>query len=444
MNETKREEIAANRLQLIYPLIDEGLDKALINQTRKIISEQSGVSVRTLERYFVAYQQSGFEGLKPKNSEQKPGRLPKDFDKTLSRAIELRREVPERSVSTIIRILELEGVVKSGMLKRSTLQDHLAKAGMSAKQMRTFKKTGLASRRFQKTHRCQLYQGDIKYGPYFPFGPKGERVQVYLSVIIDDATRFVVAARFYDNLKTEIVEDTLRRAVTTYGIPDAIYFDNGKQYRNEHIANICHKLGIHLLYAKPYSPEAKGKVEAFNRTVNSFISEAVIDKPDSLEALNQLFEIWLDKHYHQKPHSALECMSPLLRFRTDTRELRFASAETVRDAFRYLEKRFVDKTGCLSIRGKKYDVGMEYYGKTVEVLYDPNYPEEVEVRYEGYEPKMASILQIGEWNNNHSQLIQPEKKPDSSRLLRGLQKQADRNSSPKPSVLNFSSYLPED
>ena len=78
-------------------------------------------------------------------------------------------------------------MVKPGELKRSTLQDHLAAAGLSAKQMRLTQKTGLALRRFQKTHRCQMYQGDIKYGPYLPIGPNGKKIQTYLSVIIDDA-----------------------------------------------------------------------------------------------------------------------------------------------------------------------------------------------------------------------------------------------------------------
>lgn len=67
-----------------------------------------------------------------------------------------------------------------------------------------------------------LYQGDIKYGPHLPIGKDGAMKQVYLSVFIDDATRYIVAARIYDNQKVDIIEDSLRLAIMHYGKPDHI------------------------------------------------------------------------------------------------------------------------------------------------------------------------------------------------------------------------------
>ena len=52
------------------------------------------------------------------------------------------------------------------------------------------------------------------------------------------------------------------------------------------------KLGIRLLYAKPYSPESTGKVEKFNQTVDKFLAEAELEKPKTLDRLNELFQIW--------------------------------------------------------------------------------------------------------------------------------------------------------
>ena len=93
-----------------------------------------------------------------------------------------------------------------------------------------------------------LYQGDIKYGPYLPVGKDGQKKQTYLAAWIDDATRFVVGARFYTNQKVDIIEDTLREAILTYGKPEAIYVDNGKQYRSNWLQTACAKLGIKLLH----------------------------------------------------------------------------------------------------------------------------------------------------------------------------------------------------
>nr|WP_245590397.1 DDE-type integrase/transposase/recombinase [Aneurinibacillus terranovensis] len=63
---------------------------------------------------------------------------------------------------------------------------------------------------------------------------------------------------FYPTLDSRIVEDAFRQAVQKYGVPEAVYFDNGKQYRTKWMARTCSKLGTRLVFAKPYSPESKG------------------------------------------------------------------------------------------------------------------------------------------------------------------------------------------
>ena len=443
INEAKREEKAVNRLTLVLPLLDESLDKAARRQKKKEISEESGVSERTLERYIADYRENGFEGLKPNPSSGRKNRLPKNFDVALAEAEKLRKEVPGRSVNTIINILEYEGVIKPGELKRSTLQDHLSAAGLSAKQIRMTQKVGLASRRFQKTHRCQMYQGDIKYGPYLPIGENGKKVPTYLSVIIDDATRYVVAAKFYNNMTSEIIEDSLRNAVMSYGLPDAIYFDNGKQYRNKWIKDICAKLGIRLIFTKPFSPEAKGKVEAFNRTIGSFFAEAAIEQPKTLADLNHLLDIWLSEHYHKKPHSSLNGRSPEVMFKSDSRPLKFPSAETLKNVFLHNEVRNVDKTGCFKLRGKNYEAGMEYIGKKVEIRYDPHFLDEVEVLYPGFEAKRVSKVQISEFCGTQRPFMEPLPLPDGSRLLNGLKKQAEKKQPNVQPAINFCAFFEE-
>ena len=62
--------------------------------------------------YEAAYRKGGFPGLKPQDRESKRSpKLPENFDELLEQAIQLKREVPKRSVRQIIYILELEGRV---------------------------------------------------------------------------------------------------------------------------------------------------------------------------------------------------------------------------------------------------------------------------------------------------------------------------------------------
>ena len=208
MNKTQTpEDIAGKRMVMINPLLEEGLDPGRIIELKKKISEDNNISYRSVTRYLEAYQKEGFSGLKPKTGYKRSNnKLPDNFPEIVEHAIILRRECPTRSINDIIRILELETIVKPGTVQRSTLQRHMQSAGFGAKQVKLYTKKDAASRRFAKSHRCILFQGDIKYGPYLPIGKDGAMKQVYLSAFIDDATRYIVAAKFYDNQKTEIIE----------------------------------------------------------------------------------------------------------------------------------------------------------------------------------------------------------------------------------------------
>ena len=124
-----------------------------------------------------------------------------------TQAILLRREVPGRSVSQIIQILEWEGLAEPGQIKRSTLQEKLSERGYSSRHMRMYAHSGVAARRFQKKYRNQLWHSNIKIGPYLPIGKDGSKKQVYLVVFLDDSTRYVIHGAFYESLDQGIVED---------------------------------------------------------------------------------------------------------------------------------------------------------------------------------------------------------------------------------------------
>lgn len=129
-DQKKAEEIAVQRMQLLSPLLAEDLDAARARQLKTQICEQSCISERTLRRYLAQYWKEGFAGLKPKGKGE--GNLKEAIPAHVSeQAILLRREVPKRSVSQIIQILEWEGLVEPGQIKRSTLQEKLAQKGYS-------------------------------------------------------------------------------------------------------------------------------------------------------------------------------------------------------------------------------------------------------------------------------------------------------------------------
>lgn len=340
----------------------------------------------------------------------------------------LRREVPSRSVAQIIQILEWEGKVQCGELKRSTLQEKLASRGYSTRQMRIYADSGVAARRFQRRHRNQLVQSDIKYGPYLPIGSNGSMKQVYLVCFIDDATRYVLHAAFYPTLDKMIVEDCFRATIQKCGLPDAVFFDNGRQFRTKWMTRTCSKLGIRLLFARPYSPESKGKIEKFNQLVDNFLREVALEKPKTLDRLNELFQVWLSECYQNKPHSALvNNMSPETAYRSDKKPLRFAEQKVLANAFLHSEPRKVDKSGLIHFMGTLYEVGLQFIGCKVDVVYDPANIDDLTIEYEGHAPWKVHELVIGEHVGKRPTMpkyLQPQA-ADSSRLL-GAAEQKNR------------------
>jgi hypothetical protein len=150
-----QEDQALERYRIIAPLLDETLDPAKKLKLRESLAEQNQISIRSIYRYETLYRNAGFSGLKPKNREMRRSQaLPENFEELLKESIQLKREVPSRSVAQIILILELEGLVPPGLLKRSTLQRYLYQAGFGRKQIKKYTDARESStKRFCKPHR---------------------------------------------------------------------------------------------------------------------------------------------------------------------------------------------------------------------------------------------------------------------------------------------------
>ena len=449
-----QDDTALQRFTLIAPMLDEDLDTAARLAIRKKIAIDSGLSEKTIKRYVDAYLTDGFEGLKPKS--RKPhnlANLPDNYDELLKEAIQLRREVPNRSVEKIITILELEGRVPLGVLKRSTLQRHLYKAGFGSTHLEIYKDArSSSSKRFCKPHRMMLIQGDIKYGIKLPIGKNGAMKQTYLSSAIDDHSRYILFSRFYDNQEETVVEDTFHNAILRYGAFDRCYFDRGSQYIATQLKISLAKLSIRISLAPPKSGKSKGKIEKFHQVVDAYLDEAKAKKIKTLEDLNYYWEIFLEEYYHKQPHGGIKeyyeslgvdvpdkGITPLQEFERDARPLKFLDAKTVGEAFRHHEKRKVDKGACISFQGRRYETKAALIGRTVEISYDPAAPEVITVYHSGTEPFQAVPLTIGAYCDQRPPLAPSMEsiEPETSRFLDALEIRRNKNRQRTADAISF-------
>lgn len=452
-----QEDQAFERYKIISPLLDPEIDIKKRNELRQHISETSGYSVRTLYRWEKAHLNGGFSGLKPlsKGSRTSPG-LPDNFDDLIAEAIQLKREVPLRSVSQIIYILEGEGRVAPGVLKRSTVQKHLYDAGYGKKQMKKYSEAKYSSsKRFCKPHRMMLVQGDIKYGMYLPIGKNGKKIQTYLSALIDDHSRMILSSDWYDNMEGKIVEDTFHKAILKFGKFDKCYLDNGKQYVSKELHNALSRLSIQISHCKPYAAASKGKIEKFNRLVDSFLREAEAKKITSLEELNKFWHMWVDEFYQNDPHEGIAeyyrsqgwdipegGISPLQEWNRDSRRLVYIDVSVVADAFLHHVTRTVDKGGCISMNGVMYEVSNSLIGATVDVAYDPMSTETLTVNYSGTDPIIARPLKISEYCDPKPAIPESmlDVEPQTSRFLDVIAAKHEERKRLQANAISFSSF----
>jgi hypothetical protein len=192
---------------------------------------------------------------------------------------------------------------------------------------------------------------------------------------MDDASRLITHSAFCPAETALEVEGVLKQALLKRGLPIRLVIDNGSAYRAATLQAICARLEIRLIYCRPYTPEGKGKLERWHRTLRGgFLGELDMDKVRDIHDLNARLWAWLDECYHKEPHSSLEGATPLERYRKDLIQIRplglFASR--LDELFLHRYERLVRKDGTVSYEGQRFEVPFDLTGKTVLLVVDPH------------------------------------------------------------------------
>lgn len=308
-------------------------------------------SVATLERWYYAWQQQGLEGLTPRPRSDK-GRalsLPAEVRQLL---LDIRREYPHASVPVILRTLEADGRMDKAQVSATTVRRLFTEAGLDKVGLRegTSSKTRL---RWQAERPMALWHGDVCHGPTLQVQGKGRPLRIH--ALLDDASRYVVSLEALHTEREVDMLGVLVRALRRHGKPDALYLDNGSTYRGETLATACSRLGVSLLHARPYDPEARGKMERFWRTLR----EGCLDFLGSLSSLHEVnvrLWSWLDEHYHRAPHAGLLGSCPQRAFD----DLRPAPVDfdeaALRNALTVRSRRRVRRDTSVRIAGRDWEL----------------------------------------------------------------------------------------
>jgi transposase InsO family protein len=236
--------------------------------------------------------------------------------------------------------------------------------------------------RYEAEHPNDRWITDVLVDPWVPW-PRVERsVRARLFLIVDDHSRLIVDGRFFTHENTRSGQELLRRAIVRRGVPQVLYADQGAPFHNAWLARTCAVLGIRLVHSQPYRPQGRGKQERANRYFReAFLAEAMHQGIASLEELNDRFTAWVEEVANRRRHAETG-EAPAERFERGGPH-RQVDAERLRDAFRWSVTRKVTRTATVPLEGNAYAVDPALVGRRVELRYDPEDLDHIDVFLEG-------------------------------------------------------------
>lgn len=298
-----------------------------------------------------------------------------------TRIIELKKEVPQRSASMVRRLLKKEFSHMTPSL--STIYKYFQENGLEYKKK--FRRQGYI--KFERSKPNDLWQIDIA-----GVQTVGHLEKLYLIALLDDHSRFIVAAEYFRDQKGINVIKVIRNAILAYGRPNQILADNGTQFKNllgelgTKYTRLLEILDITPIFAKPNHPQTKGKLERWFGTVKMmFLGEArlkvKITPSFTLTDFNQMFNNWVNWYNTEKPHRSLPGNCPPTKRFLETEDRVFKPLQAKVNWKRWLhevEQRKVTKYNEIHYKSQKYHIPPGYSGIRVEVI---EYDDKLEIYY---------------------------------------------------------------
>lgn len=367
------------RLSVLGPLASrDRLEQGELKRLLRELSTQSYaipnsrkvfLSEKTIEGWYYAWKRDGIEALTPKpRSDRGLSKISVAIQDAICTA---KKENPGRSLRIIRQVVGTSGLPGATKLSRSSIHRLLQAQGIS--NLPGSAVQPVERRSFVAARAGDIWYGDVMHGPKVMIN--GQVRKAYLVTFMDDASRLITHSAFCPAETALEVEGVLKQALLKRGLPIRLVIDNGSAYRAATLQAICARLEIRLIYCRPYTPEGKGKLERWHRTLRGgFLGELDMDKVRDIHDLNARLWAWLDECYHKEPHSSLEGATPLERYRKDLIQIRplglFASR--LDELFLHRYERLVRKDGTVSYEGQRFEVPFDLTGKTVLLVVDPH------------------------------------------------------------------------
>ena len=257
--------------------------------------DKLGIPKSTFYGWYERYREGGDEALadtRP-NCNSVWNRLPKKVRKSI---LALALERPELSARELAVLYTERGYFVSESSVYRLLKAHDLITSPAFILMK-------AADKFQHptTAPNQLWQTDFTYLKVIGWG------WFYLSTVLDDYSRYVLAWKLCDGMRARDVSDTLDLALKSSGLETAtvkhrprLLSDNGPSYVSAELKDWLDDHGMGHTRGRPYHPMTQGKIERWHRSMKNQVLLENYYLPGDLEArLGEFINYYNTQRYHE-------------------------------------------------------------------------------------------------------------------------------------------------
>jgi len=265
--------------------------------------DKLGIPRTTFYRWYDRYLKRGVEALDDRSP--KPGRVWNRIpDDIREQVLDMALDEPELSPRELaVRFTDTQSYFVSEASVYRLLKAHdlmTSPAFVVIKAADEF--------RDKTTAPNQLWQTDFTYLKVIGWG------WFYLSTILDDFSRYIIAWKLCTTMKAGDVTDTLEMALQASGCDQAnvihrprLLSDNGASYIAGEFAEWLDNNGMDHVRGAPYHPQTQGKIERWHQTLKNRILLENYFLPADLTAS---IEAFVTHYNHQRYHESLNNLTP--------------------------------------------------------------------------------------------------------------------------------------
>lgn len=286
-----------------------------------------GLTSGTLSKWLQRYEAEGAEGLMNKARKPDDRRLgPKVPASVNAEIVKIKKAEPSFGFKKIKHWLYRNRGVR---VSTNSIGKAIKAEGLPlARKPRKRKKSTDRVRRFERAKPMQMWQSDITQ---FTLGPSAMRV--YLTVFMDDHSRYIVGWRLQSRQTADLVIDAFKDACVRFGKPEEVLTDQGRQYfawrGKSDLEKLLEKEQIKHVVSRAHHPQTLGKCERFWETVGNEFWTRVY--PKDLEEARERLKHFINHYNHQRPHQGLDGAVPADRFFGVASEIKTVIEQTVEE-----------------------------------------------------------------------------------------------------------------